>query len=121
MREGGVRDGDGGVGGRLEDKLGVWDTGVPDRGLGPGWGLGLRSAQLSLAGASGRNCNTRIEATGQRAWSGLAELRTAVRKDQNRLTVRGVQFLYMKRCAWPAVWSWGDARFFGLAVWLSLG
>ena len=26
----------------FEDKLGLWDIGVPDRMLGPGWGLGPR-------------------------------------------------------------------------------
>ena len=27
----------------FEDKLGLWDIGVPDRMLGPGWGLGPRA------------------------------------------------------------------------------
>ena len=33
----------------FEDKLGLWDIGVPDRMLGPGWGLGpgVRSGTAS--------------------------------------------------------------------------
>ena len=50
----------------LEDKLGLWDIGVPDRVLGPGWELGPRVR------------------------TGTAKVRIPVRKDEMCLTVRGM-------------------------------
>ena len=47
----------------LEDKLGLWDIGVPDRVLGPGWELGPRVR------------------------TGTAKLRIAVRKDDTSFNV----------------------------------
>ena len=49
----------------FEDKLGLWHIGVPDRMLGPGWGLVPRVR------------------------SGTAKVRIAVRTDEICLTVRG--------------------------------
>ena len=57
----------------FEDKLGLWDIGVPDRMLGPGWGLGPRVR------------------------TGTAKVRIAVCKNEICLTVRGVQISYLKR------------------------